>query len=203
MARQATPLVVQDLSSFARNLNRALIARQATTPEVPGHVELQNLIARAAGYRNLQALKAAPPESPPPSAALPLSDNARRALLQFDADGRLVRWPAKFTVQRMAMWVLWTRFDGKRVYTEREVNAILKASNGFGDHVTLRRELINHRLLTRKSDCSEYRKLSVRPDNEVQALLTACRSRPAAGAQAHARVASASHRTAGLNQRDA
>ena len=189
MAREATPLVVQDLSSFARNLNRALIARQTIAPEVPGHVELQNLIARAAGYRNLQALKAAPPESPPPRAALPLSDNARRTLLQFDADGRLVRWPAKFTVQRMAMWVLWTRFDGKRVYTEREVNAILKASNDFGDHVTLRRELINHRLLTRKSDCSEYRKLSVCPDDEVLALLTACRSRSATGARTHARVA--------------
>jgi len=177
MARQATPLVVQDLSSFARNLSRALMAREGIAPEVPGHVELQNLIARAAGYRNLQALKAVAPESPPPRAVLPLSDNARRALSQFDVEGRLVRWPAKFTVQRMAMWVLWTRFDSKRVYTEREVNAILKASNGFGDHVTLRRELINHRLLTRKNDCSEYRKLSVRPDSEVQALLTACRSR--------------------------
>jgi len=178
MAREATPLVVQDLSSFARSLSRSLAARQTATPETLGHVELQNLIARAAGYRNLQALKAAPPESPPPRAALPLSDNARRTLMQFDADGRLVRWPTKFTVQRMAMWVLWTRFDGKRVYTEREVNAILKASNAFGDHVTLRRELINHRLLARKSDCSEYRKLSVRPDDEVRALLTACRSRP-------------------------
>jgi hypothetical protein len=141
------------------------------------------MIARAAGYRNLQALKAAPPEPPPPRTALPLSDNARRALMQFDADGRLVRWPAKFAVQRLAMWVLWTRFDGKRVYTEREVNAILKAANTFDDHVTLRRELINHQLLARKSDCSEYRKLPVRPDDEIRALLTACRSKPATDAR--------------------
>ena len=79
----------------------------------------------------------------------------------------------------MAMWVLWTRFDAKRVYTESEVNTILKSANAFGDHVTLRRELINHRLLARKSDCSEYRKLPVRPDGEVQALLTAWRARQA------------------------
>jgi hypothetical protein len=176
-------LLVLDLSSFARNLSRALAERQPASTELPGHVELQNMIARAAGYRNLQALKAAPPEPPPPRTALPLSDNARRALMQFDADGRLVRWPAKFAVQRLAMWVLWTRFDGKRIYTEREVNAILKAANTFDDHVTLRRELINHQLLTRKSDCSEYRKLPVRPDDEIRSLLTACRSRSAVDAR--------------------
>jgi hypothetical protein len=181
MAREVTPLVVLDLSSFARKLSRSLTTRHDQAVAVPGHVEMLNLIARAAGYRNLQALKAAPPELPPPRAALPLSDNARRTLMQFDAEGRLVRWPAKFTVQRMAMCVLWTRFDSKRVYTEREVNAILKASIAFEDHVTLRRELINHRLLTRKSDCSEYRKLHMRPDDEVRALLTACRSKPAGG----------------------
>ena len=56
------------------------------------------------------------------------------------------------------MWVLWTRFDARRVYTEAEVNQMLKAWHIYGDHATLRRELINHQLMTRKSDCSEYRK---------------------------------------------
>jgi hypothetical protein len=72
--------------------------------------------------------------------------------------------------------VLWTQFDGRRVYTEPEVNQILKAANAFGDHVTLRRELINHRLMTRKSDCSEYRKVPARPDDETRALLGAWRA---------------------------
>lgn len=200
MAREATPLVVPDLSAFARRLRLALDARDAAAPRVPGHVELQNLVARAAGYRNLQALKAAPPgpraapagpdaDDAPGTTAAPvtaavaapaapaLTDHARRTLQQFDEEGRLVRWPTKFTVQRMAMWILWTRFEGKRVYTEREVNAILRQANAFGDHVTLRRELVNHRLLTRKSDCSEYRKLPARPDDEVRALLGAWRAR--------------------------
>ncbi len=53
--------------------------------------------------------------------------------------------------------------DAKRVYTEREVNSILSALHTSGDHVTLRRELINQQLLSRKSDCSEYRKLPARP----------------------------------------
>ncbi len=189
MPRETIPLVAPDLSAFARSLARALAERHETTP--PSHVELLNLIARAAGHRNVQALRAsmrAPAasladedRSPPP----PLSANARRTLRQFDSRGRLVRWPTKFSVQRLAMWVLWTRFDSRRVYSEREVNALLKEANAFGDHVTLRRELVDHRLLARKSDCSEYRKLPARPDAETRALLTAWRARQRA-ASGHA-----------------
>lgn len=178
----ATPLAIDDLSRFARALGRALADRHAAGEAPPGHVVLLNLIARAAGHRNLQALKAhaatAPPVPPSPTAAPPaLTDNARKALGQFDAQGRLQRWPAKFSVQALVMWVLWTRFDAGRVYTEREVNAILKDAQNFGDHVTLRRELVNHRLLARKSDCSAYRKLPARADAEARALLAAWRGR--------------------------
>ena len=182
MPREILPFVAPDLSSFAKALGKNLKARSETEP--PGHVELLNLISRAAGHRNVQALRAALRGAPPAPLAdedkpapEPLTDNARKALSQFDSRGRLVRWPHKFTVQRMAMWVLWTHFEARRVYTEKEVNAILKAANDFGDHVTLRRELINHQLLTRKSDCSEYRKLPARPDAETRALLTAWRAR--------------------------
>lgn len=177
MARQATPLVVPDLSMFARSLGRALKTHHARSSEAMGHAQLQNLIARAAGYRNLQALKAASPRLGATPANARLSTAGRRALMQFDRDGRLLRWPTKFSVQRLAMWLLWTRFEGKRVYSEREVNEVLKSANAFGDHVTLRRELVNHRLLTRKSDCSEYRKVAARPDEEARALLAAWRWR--------------------------
>lgn len=201
MSRLALPLVAPDLAAFARSLGRALKARHAERPEPPGHSELLNLIASALGHRNYQSLRAAitaaapaqsvvapapaapaaraAPAAPVAAAAAPppLSDNARKALGQFDAEGRLVRWPVKYSVQRLVMWVLWTRFEAKRVYTEREVNAVLKAANAFGDHVTLRRELINHRLMARKSDCSEYRKLAPRADDETRALLRAWRER--------------------------
>jgi hypothetical protein len=205
----ATPLVVDDLSRFARALGRALADRHAAGEAPPGHVALLNLIARAAGHRNVQALKAHAAATPPAaqqaaaapalpaaqqaaaapalpaaqqaaaSPALPaaLSDTARKALGHFDADGRLQRWPTRFSVQALVMWVLWTRFDAGRAYTEREVNAILKDAQTFGDHVTLRRELINHRLMTRRSDCSEYRKLPARADAQARALLAAWRAR--------------------------
>jgi hypothetical protein len=186
MSRLPLSFVVPDASQFAKSLGQSLKTRHAAGSPPPGHVELLNLLARALRHRNLQSLRAAalPPASPlptPPLAvedrapAAALSDNARKALMQFDSRGRLLRWPTKFSVQKLAMWVLWTLFDGRRVYTEREVDEVLKAANTFGDHVTLRRELVDHRLLTRKSDCSEYRKLAAQPDDEVRALLQAWR----------------------------
>lgn len=181
MPTEPLPVAIPDLSSFARSLSQALAARQAERPDTPGHVETLNLVARALGHRNVQSLRAAlrSPAASRAAAEAPaaLSANARKTLAQFDDQGRLVRWPNKFSVQRLAMWILWTRFEAKRPYTEREVNAILRAANAFGDHVTLRRELVNHRLLTRKPDCSEYRKLPARADDEVRALLHAWRQR--------------------------
>ncbi|HTO90737.1 MAG TPA: DUF2087 domain-containing protein [Candidatus Sulfotelmatobacter sp.] len=181
MPRELVPFATSDLSAFARSLVRSLAERGEPSP--PGHVEMLNLIARAAGHRNYQALRAALEAPAAPLAAEdraplpPLSENARKTLKQFDTRGRLVRWPTKFSVQKLAMWVLWTRFDSRRVYTEKEVNAVLKSANAFGDHVTLRRELVDHRLLARKSDCSEYWKLPARPDAETRALLAAWRDR--------------------------
>ena len=175
MPSEPMPLAIPDLSSFARSLSHALQAHLAAKAEPPGHVETLNLIARALGQRNHQSLRASlrTPTASVKTAQAPaaLSENARKTLAQFDAQGRLVRWPSKFTVQRLAMWILWTRFEAKRPYTEPEVNAILKAANAFGDHVTLRRELVNHQLLTRKADCSEYRKRPARADAEVRGLL--------------------------------
>jgi hypothetical protein len=202
MSRIPLPLPVPDASQFARALGKSLHARHAEGAPPPGHQELLNLLARAAGHRNLQALRAAPapvtvaarttaaavsidPASLPRPAqapdetpsALPLSANARKALGQFDAQGRLVRWPQKYSVQALAMWVLWSLFEARRTYTEREVNAILRATNAFGDHVTLRRELVNHKLLARESDCSAYWKRPAQPDDEARALLQAWRLR--------------------------
>lgn len=186
MTRIAIPLAVSDLSDFARSLARSLAEHQHTHGALPAHQSLLNHLARAAGHRNLQALRAASVTTARPPAARvaatqdaapALSAAARKALSQFDQRGRLVRWPTKYSVQRFAIWVLWMQFESRRVYNEREVNQVLKAWHTWGDHATLRRELINDRLLTRKSDGSQYRKLPARPDAEVRALLAAWRAR--------------------------
>jgi hypothetical protein len=180
MSRIAVPLVASDLSQFARAFGRALSQRLAERPEPPSHVELLNLLARAAGHRNVQSLRAAALHVPRLAAERPapppLTPAARKALSHFDTQGRLLRWPTKLSVQRLAMWVLWTGFEAKRTYTEREVNEILKRMHTFGDHATLRRELVNHGLLWRKSDCSQYRKVAARADPEAHGLLNAWRA---------------------------
>jgi hypothetical protein len=208
MTRTVLPYAAPDLSALARLLERALLDHQVTHGRLPGHVEMMNLLARGAGKRNLQELRAEierqapasaepaplPPAGPdfwfdapelldPATTPVPtppkLTDRAAKTLKCFDFSGRLMRWPLKLSQQQLAMWVLWTRFDARRVYTEAEVNGVLKAWHVYGDHATLRRELINHRLMTRKDDCSEYRKLAQSPDEEVQGLLRALRKRQA------------------------
>jgi len=184
--RQPTPLVAADLSAFAKALRTQLAERIDSGSGLPGHVEMLNLLARAAGHRNLQALRAAA-RSAPAAALAPhrwhgpkhptLSPAADRTLRLFDAQSRLLRWPGKRAEQVLALWCLWMAFDGKRRYSEREVNEVLNQHHAFGDHCLLRRELVELKLLARSAGGEQYRKLAARPDEETAALLRALRSR--------------------------
>lgn len=136
MTRLLVPLATPDLSAFAKTLKRTLDERHAAGEAPPSHVELLNLLARAAGMCNFANLKkaalTAPASSPlttadpgpaltPSDAAISLSTlspTVRKALLQFDDSGRLVRLPNKLSVQQMTMWALWTQFAAHRKYTE-------------------------------------------------------------------------------------
>jgi hypothetical protein len=189
MSRDLTPLAAADLSTFAKSLRTQLAARLDKGEGLPGHVEMLNLLARAAGHRNVQALRAAAltaaavssapvaqarwhgPKNPALTAA---ADRTRRG---FDTQARLTRWPHKRAEQVLALWCLWLAFDGKRRYSEREVNQILNAHHTFGDHCLLRRELVEAQLLSRTPGGTEYRKVAARPDDETAALLRAVRAR--------------------------
>ncbi|MDT8998108.1 DUF2087 domain-containing protein [Paucibacter sp. APW11] len=199
MSRDLIACPVQDLSAFTKalrsELKQHLLTQSPAAAEPPSHLALMNMVARAAGHRNVQALKAVPaapvgtkrpllvtmpaPAHGPRQPAL--SDNADRALRQFDEQGRLMRWPSKYSIQRLTLWGLWMAFDGKRSYREAEVNEILKRWHSFGDHCTLRRELINMKLLSRSADSAVYRKQAARPDEEVTALLGLLRARQQQG----------------------
>jgi hypothetical protein len=177
MPRTAVPYAAPDISALAKSLKNALDERHESGRAPPSHVELLNLLARGAGSRNFQTLKAT--SAKPGARATPseLTPGARKALLQFDEAARLVRLPNKYSVQQLATWVMWTRFAARRDYTEKEVNAILNAQHTFGDPATLRRELVNMKLLGRESDCSRYWKNPARPDADTRAFLTAWRAR--------------------------
>ncbi len=194
MTQKLVPLSTPDISSFAKSLRKQFAERATENPALPTHTEWLNMLARASGVRNFQTLKASAsdsassePESLAPAPAArsgrsavdraALSATARKALMQFDAHGRLVRLPNKLSVQQLCCWALWTGFAVRRKYTEKEVNTLLNAAHTFGDPATLRRELVNMKLLGRLSDCSQYWKEPQRPDADTQAFLQAWRAR--------------------------
>lgn len=190
MTHHHVPLHTADLSRFAKALGAQLALLHERKAGPPGHVELLNMLARAAGHRNYQSLRAqadsAPPAAAPPlpvlaaeRAALRLGPAAAKALRQFDGAGRLMRWPTRRAVQETMLWGLWLRFDPRRTYVEREVNEILNAWHLYGDHCTLRRELVTAGLLARTPDCAFYEKLPARPDAQTRAFLQALRARKA------------------------
>jgi len=180
-SRELVPLSIADLSLFSKNLRRLLAESGADA--LPGHVVLLNLLAKSAGHRNYQTLRAAPrpeihaepPTVPSEPIVLPRGANVpretRRALGHFDTAGRLLRWPTQFAVQQRALWALWVRLPARRDLTEADVNRYLGAYHAFGDPATLRRELVNARLLWRTPDCRTYRKEMRRPASEEREFL--------------------------------
>lgn len=170
MPRDAIPLAIPDLSAFAKRLREEL----AQDGPPPGHLRLLGHLARAAGFANWQRLRASAPPAPEPL------DEAKvaRALRAFDAEGRMERWPNRTAVQGLCLWVLWARLPARRDLTEAEVNAVLKAGHAFGDHVLLRRSLIDHGLATRATDGSAYRRVERQPPPEARALIAKVPQQP-------------------------
>jgi hypothetical protein len=180
MARDAVPLSIPDLAAFARRL-RAELAREPSEAGPPGHLCLLSQLARAAGFRNWQHLRAsALPEPPAPPVD---EERVARALRAFDAEGRMARWPNRTAVQGLCLWVLWARLPSRRDLSEAEVNAVLKEGSTFGDHVLLRRSLIDHGLATRTQDGGRYRRVERPPPPEARALIARVgrKERPLAG----------------------
>lgn len=168
MARDAIPLTIPDLAAFAQRL-RAELAKEAGELGPPGHLRLLGQLARAAGYRNWQQLRASAQPAPP---APPVDeDRVARALRAFDAEGRMARWPNRTVLQGLCLWVFWARLPARQDLTEAEVNAILKEGSTFGDHVLLRRSLMDHGLATRSPDGRRYRRIEQPPSPEAKALL--------------------------------
>lgn len=102
-------------------------------------------------------------------------DKARRNLKRLLSNGPLTAVPKRPADQRLLVALAAARFDAHGSYLEREVNERLRTwlktiSEPFGiDHVTLRRLLVDSRLLTRTSSGSMYR-LNLEKIREVEAV---------------------------------
>lgn len=166
MSKDVIPLYINDVSVFARNLSVAL--RNTDTP--PSHTTMLALIAKSAGFKNHQHLKADAalrPEKAPPI--------LKRAIRVFDSAGRLSRWPNKTQLQGLCLWPIWARFPAHQDLTEKQVNSLIKDALDFEDHVLVRRSLIDHKLATRAKDGSAYRRIEQRPPDIALELLAALR----------------------------
>ncbi len=68
----------------------------------------------------------------------------------------LVSWPRKQKEKLVLLLRISRMFEHGRGYSEREVNAVLQPI--WADYAELRRYLIEYGFLSRKPDCSEYRR---------------------------------------------
>lgn len=94
-------------------------------------------------------------------------NNTEDLLKSFlDGDGRLTAYPSKRKKKLYALIYLGGKFEKGRIYTEKEVNALLNEWHTFQDPATLRRELFNHGFLDRDPYGKEYRAEYVSPTFE-------------------------------------
>ena len=170
MTRTHIPFAAPDISSLARHLAREL----AETSETPGHLQLMNMLARGAGFRNFQHFRTSAAEEGRLSASpAPVADMTRvaRARRHFDADGRMTSWPARTSLQHLCLWVLWARLPRAVSMSEREISAELTRWHAFDDPAILRRTLWELKLISRTPDGLDYHRIEQAPPPEARALI--------------------------------
>jgi hypothetical protein len=185
MSRTQIAFASADISALARSLKEQL----TTLGETPSHVQMLNMLAKSAGYRNFQHLKAEAEAAPvataevvqrPAPADLVNEARVARALNYFGPGGRLASWPARTSHQELCLWVLWTRYPAREVMDERGISAWLNAHHDFGDPAILRRTMVTMSLVTRTQDGREYRRVERKPPPELGPLLARLNARAAA-----------------------
>ncbi len=179
MPRTVLAYEAPDISALARSLRDGI----AALDHAPGHVELLNLLARGAGFRNFQHLRADAQarhrlSQNPIAPALP-PDHARceKALRLFDVEGRLLRWPKKRNQQILCLWLLWSRLPSGISFPERRMNELLNEQHTFGDYALLRRELVELGLFRRTPDGRDYGRIEREPPPEMAKLASLLRQR--------------------------
>ncbi|MCH2095307.1 MAG: DUF2087 domain-containing protein [Rhodobacteraceae bacterium] len=164
MSRDTFQVQITDLSKFAKSLRGEL-----SNP--PSHVEMLGLLARAAGYRNFQHLRAVNRPRPPVN-----HKKVTQAARYFDSAGKLKSWPQKTSVQHLCVWVVWAQLPPRLSMTERDISARINAFTVFRDPARIRRTLIEMKVFTRKIDGSDYRRVEQPMPADATALLDRIRS---------------------------
>lgn len=179
MSRTPLPLSTGDVSDFARSLRGQL----SSCDHTPGHVELLNMLARSAGYRNFQHFRAQCEaqnrlDSPPAPIATVDINLVLRAARYFDTNGSLIRWPGKFSHRGPCLWVIWSKIPPRQEMSEPQINEHINSAHLFEDHALLRRELFDRGMVSRTPDGRVYRRIERQPPPEALALIRRLCSSP-------------------------
>ena len=166
MSKTLVPLAVADLSAFAKALRTQL----KTLDQPPSHVEMLNLLARASGHANFQALRAGAVGLDKPAVD---AGRLEKIVRHFDNAGVMIRWPGKTSHQDLCLWIIWSRIPPDQALSESAVNDFIKAGHSFGDHALLRRSLVDMKMLARTPDGKLYRRLEKQPGADAMALIAA------------------------------
>ncbi|SPF80739.1 DUF2087 domain-containing protein [Pseudoprimorskyibacter insulae] len=169
MTRDVIELTIPDLSHFAKALRSSLEGS-------PSHAEMLGHIARAAGYRNYQHLRAR--HEPQPQADL---RRVERALRLFDDAGLMLRWPGKHSLQGLCLWAVWAQLPPREAMTERQISQRIDTLTAFRDAAQIRRGLIEHRLASRNIDGSAYHRVEQGPSPEARLVIRAVLARRKSG----------------------
>ena len=131
-------------ATMSHHLSKLLEA-ELVTMRVEGTSHLYRLNPSALQAMNKSLLRPARLLRAPPSAA---GDSYKaRVLRSFVEDGRIRKLPEAHGKRQVVLeWVV-DQLEDRR-YKERDISAILERY--FDDYATLRRELINHRLMKRE-----------------------------------------------------
>lgn len=145
MPRVPIEVTIKDFSQFSKNLSRAW------PEEKPSHLSLLNLLAGAAGFQNFQHLKAMQEGK-----GSSLSPDEKRWNRLINDSGQVVRWPTKRKDQLAMLWLIASRLPKAPQWNQQQFDEWIKTQITFGDHVLVRRELVELNCMSRTVDGKSY-----------------------------------------------
>lgn len=82
----------------------------------------------------------------------------------YDEEGKLTQYPSKRPLRVLALIKVADDFEKDKIYTEKEVNEVIRKNIAFSDHELIRREMYQYKLMNRLPNGSEYWLEKERPE---------------------------------------
>jgi hypothetical protein len=83
----------------------------------------------------------------------------------LDDKQRITVWPSRMEAKKAVIQYIADKFEAGRMYSEKEVNAIIDCWHTFNDYFLIRRSLIDYKYMSRTRNGSCYWKEEQDRDN--------------------------------------